>query len=589
MRRLVHMCLRQWRNRGQDSPWWLRGLLPLIGLVALLWFLLRVIPKPSRAAYPCQRVAFPLASSFVLWLMGIVASWHFMRRAALSFARHKRAIGIGSVLMAVLLIWALLSQTSHRSAWAADPQPNQPIGVAQGVHPGRVVWIHDPNATQWHGVGHGHPWEPAHTTQANVDAMVSKAVCALSGRVNEDQAWDTLFRYFNAQQNRGDRGYEANEKICIKINLTTTNGGSHMNRQTYEKTGYLDKSDTSPQVILAVLRQLVLRAGVDPRDISVGDTLCDFPQQWWDICQAEFPEVTFFDDRGTQGRVLSVPSALRQHWSHGRNPSAYRPDYIPELYTQADYLINLAVLKGHAAGITLCAKNHYGSYNRRPSASGYYNLHDSIAGASFNPAPAQYRALVDIMGHPHMGAKTLLYLIDGLYGGYRWEGTAHRFRTAPFHNDWPSSILASQDPVAIDSVGLDILWEEWPAVVQVPGVDDYLKEAALAYDPPSGSFYDPNGEGTPLDSLGVHERWNNSLDRQYSRNLGLDEGIELLYVKMPNRPGDINADDRIDILDLQRLLHNWLWSGASGQIAEDLNADGRVDFQDYAILCNAWD
>lgn len=588
MKRLLRMCVRQWRQRGRQAPWWLKCLLPLIGLLALIWFLLRVIPKPSRAAYPCQRIAFPLASSFILWLMGLCASWHFAHRAARCFAKHKRIIGIGSVLMAVLLIWAMLSQTAYRSAWAADPQPNQPLGLAQGVNPGRVVWIHDPNATQWEGVGHGHPWEPTHTTQKNVDAMVSKAVCELAGGMTEDQAWDTLFRYFNAQHDRGDRGYAPGEKICIKVNLTTTNGGSNMNRQTYEKIRYLDKSDTSPQVILALLRQLVLRAGVAPRDIAVGDTLCDFPQQWWDICQVEFPEVTFFDDRGAKGRELSVPSMVRQFWSYERDRRAFAPDYIPQRYAQADYLINLAVLKGHAAGITLCAKNHYGSYNRRPNASGYYNLHDSIAGAAFQPAPAQYRALVDIMGHPHMGGKTLLYLIDGLYGGYRWEGTAHRFTTAPFHNDWPSSILASQDPVAIDSVGLDILWEEWPSVVRVPGVDDYLKEAALAHNPPSGSFYDPDGDGTALDSLGVHERWNNPVDRQYSRNLGMDEGIELVYVKMANIPGDINADGRIDARDLQRLLRNWLWSGEPGQIAEDLNRDGRVDFQDYSMLCQSW-
>src|ERR1035438_1830439 len=27
---------------------------PVIGLAALAWFLIRVLPKPSRAAYPCQ-------------------------------------------------------------------------------------------------------------------------------------------------------------------------------------------------------------------------------------------------------------------------------------------------------------------------------------------------------------------------------------------------------------------------------------------------------------------------------------------------------------------------------------------------------
>ena len=49
-----------------------RLLLPLIGLLALIWFLVRVIPKPNRATYPCQRIAFPLASGFVIWLMGIL-------------------------------------------------------------------------------------------------------------------------------------------------------------------------------------------------------------------------------------------------------------------------------------------------------------------------------------------------------------------------------------------------------------------------------------------------------------------------------------------------------------------------------------
>ena len=44
--------------------------LPLTGLLALVWFLLRVVPKPSRAAYPCQRASLPLISAFVVWLLG---------------------------------------------------------------------------------------------------------------------------------------------------------------------------------------------------------------------------------------------------------------------------------------------------------------------------------------------------------------------------------------------------------------------------------------------------------------------------------------------------------------------------------------
>ena len=85
----------------------------------------------------------------------------------------------------------------------------------------------------------------------------------------------------------------------------------------------------------------------------------------------------------------------------------------------------------------------------------------------------------------------------------------------------------SQDPVAIDSVGLDILRSE-PRATEVRGnAENYLHEAALAAKPPSGTVYDPDRSGA-LASLGVHEHWNNATERRYSRNLGMKQGIELI-------------------------------------------------------------
>ena len=62
------------RPTGRLKHGWLCWLLPIAGLLSLAWFLIRVIPKPSRAMYPCQRVAMPLASGFVAWLVGLVGS-----------------------------------------------------------------------------------------------------------------------------------------------------------------------------------------------------------------------------------------------------------------------------------------------------------------------------------------------------------------------------------------------------------------------------------------------------------------------------------------------------------------------------------
>jgi hypothetical protein len=86
--------------------------------------------------------------------------------------------------------------------------------------------------------------------------------------------------------------------------------------------------------------------------------------------------------------------------------------------------------------------------------------------------------------------------------------------------------------VAIDSVAVDFLRAEFTTFPHWPNADDYLHEAALAGNPPSGTFYDPD-HGTPtkrLASLGVHEHWNNAKEKKYSRNLGIGKGIELVTV-----------------------------------------------------------
>ena len=60
------------RVKAESKTGKLRWMFPAAGLLSLLWFLFRVVPKPSRAAYPCQRAAAPLAGGFVIWLAGAV-------------------------------------------------------------------------------------------------------------------------------------------------------------------------------------------------------------------------------------------------------------------------------------------------------------------------------------------------------------------------------------------------------------------------------------------------------------------------------------------------------------------------------------
>ena len=132
------------------------------------------------------------------------------------------------------------------------------------------------------------------------------------------------------------------------------------------------------------------------------------------------------------------------------------------------------------------------------------------------------------MGHPALGGKTILYLLDGLYAAPHQSKLPQRWLSLPFGGDWPSSVLASQDPVAIESVAVDFFAAEASQIGMVGAVDNYLHEAALAQQPPSGTRYAPAGDGKSLPSLGVHEHWNNPERKQYTRDLRTGAGIELV-------------------------------------------------------------
>ena len=414
---------------------------------------------------------------------------------------------------------------------AAEEQGRlQPLGEAKGINPGRVVWAHDPELTDWKGPGDGHWWEGDRVKQKRMDAMMARTVCELTGESGVAGAWSKLFRHLNRSRGKGDVGYKAGEKIAIKPNwvgLIYREG--HVNTDTYTFIRRQDYMNTTPQMILALLNQLV-SVGVRPADITVSDTLACAVNEFYDLFHNAYSGLRCEDFAGKFGRVKVKPSSQPLYWSC--RPEGKAQDYLPTCFADADYLINFANLKAHSSGgVTLCAKNHYGSLVRWPVEKGYYDIHPNC----FSTNTGIYRPLVDLMGQEHFGGKTVLYLIDGLFSGvHPRDPVPQRMQMPPFNGQWTCSLLASQDPVAIDSVGFDFLWTERTDFPRKGGVDDYLQEAALANDPPSKTFYDPN-HATPtkrLPSLGVHEHWNNPQEKKYSRNLGLAQGIELVAVKL---------------------------------------------------------
>jgi hypothetical protein len=562
----IKICPKTGKFRGFKNPTGMAKLLfPFIGIAAVIWILIRVIPKPSRAQYPCMKVAAPIASGFLVYILGLAAAVFSYKKARYNFRNSRTGYAIlFSIVVVVIGLFSTLksdndylaqTKLSTDSVFVPADSANIPIGVARGIFPGRVVWMHDPSVVTWDGKT-GYWWNDTHTQQQVVDSMLSKSLKSLSGKFTDVQSWDAIFKYYNEQHGKGSIGYAAGEKIAIKINLNDCTGPGNPG----------NTSLATPQTILSLLKQLVNNAGVADSNITVYDMIRYISDPIYNKCKPAFPHVHFMCWSQLNGRELYVRDSSAQiHWSQNLtlekddqvSAKGGNPTFLASSVSHASYLINLGNLKGHhIAGMTACSKNHFGSlsvdddhgapYIWAPHAAGvhaYASVHYVVWSPgilNFLGRPmSTYNTLVDLMGHKDLGGKTLLFIVDALFANPDESGTTlvsngTKWLSAPFNNNWTCSFFLSQDNVAIESVALDFIRTEQsinPNIVYVYGnVDNYLHEAALANNPPSGTFYAPNGDGIRLQSLGVHEHWNNAVDKQYSRNLGTGNGIELVQL-----------------------------------------------------------
>lgn len=538
-----------------------------LGILSTIWFLVRVIPKPTRATYPCMRAAAPIMSSFVIWLLSMGATTLIFKKMQSGFRRLKTVpvlLLLVTGIIAGLISTAGIQKRSEAAILDSEAyEANQPMGTANGVNPGRVVWMWNPDATDENCThDHNDPsrgedgyFLPKNTDQTKVDAMVDEAITKLIGTPSVTTAWDSIFSYFNRSKGKGNVGYQTDETIFIKINMGSAGWAkSDADLSIIKQDWAYSTVESTPQPILAILRHLVDSLGVPQGNIYVGDPIAHLFKYCYDHLSAEYPDVKYFDkNRDDLGRTMTAGKTgdvIILSDKGVEMPDAVAYKLYQEFY-DADYLINMTALKAHVrAGVTLMGKNHFGSHDRASAE----DMHPGLVAISDNGDDptridyGMYRVLVDMLGHEHLGSKTVLNFIDGLWGAPK-EVIADpvHWLMEPFNGDFPSSIFISQDPIAIESVCFDFLRTEAGLNTEFGnrplwgGVDDHMEQAADPANWPdklsdNSDFagYDPEGDGTYLTSLGVHEHWNSADKKQYSRNLGYGYGIELVAPGLVN-------------------------------------------------------
>ncbi len=254
----------------------------------------------------------------------------------------------------------------------APKKRNVPLGDAKGIHPGRVVWVRDPKAAYWSGDRGSVTdqwWMDASTDQGRVDAMISTLVRNVTGETTDEEAWRAIFSYYGKRyKGRGANAYRPGEIVAVKVNMNNSNPVVPTNLV-----------NVSPQVTLALVRQLVTLVHVEPQNILVYDAQRDIYPGLLDKIWNDYKDVRFVQ-RGAPdpehqthpayGEIHGLEQAL---WVEGQSYSGSHygnARFIPQQVKDATYILNVALVKGHSypyaaaeggdegkTGVTLTGKN----------------------------------------------------------------------------------------------------------------------------------------------------------------------------------------------------------------------------------------
>ncbi len=312
----------------------------------------------------------------------------------------------------------------------------------------RVVHVHHGHAARWPRTTGMYR---DYLDQASIDRMLDQAVMVLKD-AGVDEAWQRVF----------PRAAPETRKLAIKVNL---------NNSIDTADGAGNVIDAVPEPCISVIKGFVRTGGLSG-NCTIYDATNTAPSRclatWFkNRVKAVFPDVKFSASCGGEGFAPGDDDAPSGDAPDPRQYVTWSPAYVNQppdtriasVVLSSDYLVNVPIVKRHGqANVTLGYKAHLGSIDRAD------RMHEWL----FNDVP-EASVLADIMGSPvvpgdpavrSLAQRTVLTVGDMLYGH-----PCKNFDVVPrpwaiFRNEWPCNLVVSDDPVAADSVMIDILEAE---------------------------------------------------------------------------------------------------------------------------------
>ena len=422
---------------------WLKRLpAPLLGFFALMWFLIRVIPKPSRAGYPCQRAAFPLASAFVLWLVSMAGSGKLFLIARTQYRQSRYLLATGLFMVSAILLMTLASpfETGYVNAAAFKLR-----ATLQGSQAETLV------------------------DRSEREDSIAQPL-AIVGAVKSPQAqaadidFDEVVSMVNTAIDRAG-GLESivndGDTVVLKPNLIASQDFTFFERPLPPEANGIATDHRVIQAVVNAVRAVNPNGAIILLEGSgVGTTSENMSNLLWDqvtgldsIMYLESSCGAWFDTTSAhlQGVSLPADTYLYDDYS-GRY-------WLNRIYYDADVLISLPVLKNHFnAGITGAVKN-VGIGATPPTIYGFGPNHPYLyerwGRIDHGPDNSWRVALHDWIHDYYMCRPVDFVIMEGIQGIENGP-LCHAFLNGSqsLADDQMNMrlMLASSDPIAIDAV-----------------------------------------------------------------------------------------------------------------------------------------
>jgi hypothetical protein len=356
--------------------------------------------------------------------------------------------------------------------------------ITEAYDDNKVVRVYNQNVSDYNFSGEQVYWKTIN--QDVLAQMLSKSLTEISGEKNEAKAWRKILE--------GSKNADlAERKMVVKVNFNNT-------------IRDINKTLNNSPAMLSVLAKSLTNAGLQQKNICIFDCSRPFPDDIKSEVRKHGLDQIVMIGKNDNPAVSKKTIFLSDNKGFPKDGKPTDQYPIPQLLIDADYLVNLHLVKIHSPGVTGSMKNLFGISG---DVGFYMHKKETKTFSVSNHLP-------DISLNEEIKKRARLNIAEFVFGGHTPDSVDKFTNESFFPKGMPSSLIVSRSPFYHDTVLYGFIKAEYqtckPEILREDlvtiGPDTWLKNSSERYPAwkyEQAGFVPSNRSGHPQQNLSFKE------------------------------------------------------------------------------------